>query len=303
MPQARKATSTTAANGFDDHEPNDDTTAVRYRVEVLARHHRSRGRGGRAWRRQRSGSRARRRSAGRSRSPWARGARRRGSPRRRPTQASKPMNTQPPTASAASSPAASEPPDSASAPRVSVRIDRSCVAEDEQQGEADAHGGDDLGGDPGLHRPAQDADARARRPSAQTTTSTMPVTTIAFGVGLDPEQRERPRRAEVGDRRVGHGVGADRDPAREPAVGGRPSAGAPLVGAAGDRELGRQLGVDGEQQALTGERDRQHPHPGGPATSVPTSTTAYSPTTGEMAGEARAPRCPEKRRRRSSSCR
>ena len=39
---------------------------------------------------------------------------------------SKPMNTQPPTASAASSPAAVEPPESASAPSVSPSSEKSC---------------------------------------------------------------------------------------------------------------------------------------------------------------------------------
>ena len=56
-------------------------------------------------------------------------------------------------------------------------------------------------------------------------------------------------------------VRADRDPAAEPAVGAADQPAAPLVGAAGDRELRRELGVDGEQQALAGQRDRQHPDP------------------------------------------
>ena len=42
------------------------------------------------------------------------------------THPSKPMNTQPPTAIAARNAAPVEPPDSASAPSVSVRIEKSC---------------------------------------------------------------------------------------------------------------------------------------------------------------------------------
>ena len=50
-------------------------------------------------------------------------------------------------------------------------------------------------------------------------------------------------------------------PAAEPAVGAAHQAPAPLVGAAGDRELGRELGVHGDQQALAGQRHRQDPDP------------------------------------------
>ena len=97
--------------------------------------------------------------------------------------------------------------------------------------------------------------------NAQTTTKTIPVATIALGVGSIPSSVERPRRAEVGDRRVGDAVGADSDPAAQPAVRRPQEPARPLVGAARDRELGRELGVDGEQQALSRQRDRQHPHP------------------------------------------
>ena len=79
--------------------------------------------------------------------------------------------------------------------------------------------------------------------------------------GLDPDEHQRPRRAEVGDRRVRHRVGADRDPAGDPSVRPAHQPAAPLVGAAGDGELRRQLGVHREQQALARERHRQHPDP------------------------------------------
>ena len=48
MPQARKPTSTTAAKGLLDHEPNEVTTAVVTGIEVLARDHRGRVADGRA---------------------------------------------------------------------------------------------------------------------------------------------------------------------------------------------------------------------------------------------------------------
>ena len=78
----------------------------------------------------------------------------------------------------------------------------------------------------------------------------------------DTRQSQRPGRAEVGDRRVGRRVGADRDPAAQPAVGAAHQATTPLVRAAGDRKLGGKLRVHGQQQTLAGERDRQHPDPG-----------------------------------------
>ena len=78
----------------------------------------------------------------------------------------------------------------------------------------------------------------------------------------DTYQSECPGSAEIGDRRVGHEVGADRHPAAEPAVGAAHQAAAPLVRAARDRKLRGELGVHRQQQTLAGERDRQHPDPG-----------------------------------------
>ena len=104
--------------------------------------------------------------------------------------------------------------------------------------------------------------------------------------GLDPHEHQRPRRAEVGDRRVRHGVGADRDPAAHPAVGPAHEAAAPLVGAAGDRELRRQLGVHREQQALARERDRQHPDPRGPGDDRADERDAVQPDDRRDRGEA-----------------
>ena len=90
----------------------------------------------------------------------------------------------------------------------------------------------------------------------------MPATTIAFGA------RRRCRAASAATARRGRRPSCSAtayaqiaDPAAEPAVGAAHQPAAPLVGAAGDRELRRELGVDREQQALAGERDRQHPDP------------------------------------------
>ena len=234
-----------------------------------------------------------------------------------PTAQSKPMNTQPPTARAASSPAVTEPPDSASAPNVSPRIDRSWSREHEQQREPDPDGRDHLRRDPGLHRLAQHADAeRAGQRADHDQHHAGDHDRV--GSGLDVEQGQRPRRAEVGDRRVRGCVRADRDPAREPAVGASDQPAAPLVRAAGDRELRSELGVDGQQQALAGQRHRQHPHPRRaprPASRPAPPRTARRPARSprsrgprcrRSAGAGRAPACsrarPDGRRRRQPPC-
>ena len=117
-------------------------------------------------------------------------------------------------------PARVEPPESASAPSVCVRIETSCVAEDEQQREPDADRGDDLGGDPGPdHRDRAGSTPSAPDRRADENEDHSRHHDRVRG-RLDAEQGQRPGRAEVGDRRVGRAVGADRDPAAEPAVGG-----------------------------------------------------------------------------------
>ena len=201
--------------------------------------------------------------------------RRRASPRRRRRTQSKPMKTQPPTASAASIAAPTEPPESASAPRVSPRIETVLLAEDEQQREPDPDRGEDLGGDPGLDRPRRARRSRTRPIAAQTTTRTIPAARSRSGVGVDAEQGQQPRRAEIGDRRVGGGVGADRDPAVEPAVGRRP---------AGGGSTGRRRRRSGTPRPARRRRASSRHWPAsatgstqiqaGPATAVPTSTTA-----------------------------
>ena len=177
------------------------------------------------------------------------------------TQASKPMNTQPATASAASMPAPTEPPDSSSAPSVCVEDRDVLRAEDEQQRESDADRGDDLGGDSGLDHAAQDVDA-LRPDAAQTSTRTIPVTTIAFAVGVDADEGRAPtgRRGTRSSCCAAQYAQIATQPLSQPYVPPDQPA-APLIRASGDRELRRELRVHGEQQALAGQRDRQHPHP------------------------------------------
>ena len=76
--------------------------------------------------------------------------------------ASKPMNTQPPTASAASSAAKVEPPESDSAPSVSAASTASWSRKTEQQHEPDADRRDGLGRDADLDSALEDIDARQR---------------------------------------------------------------------------------------------------------------------------------------------
>ena len=179
------------------------------------------------------------------------------------THASKPMNTQPPTASAASIPALTEPSDSASAPSVCVEQREVLRAERQQQRDADADGGDRLGADPELDRAAEHLHPERAHERADEDEHHAGEDDPA-GRRVDPEQRQQPGRAEVGDRRVRDRVRADRHPAAEPAVDAAHQPPVPLVRGARHRELGCQLRVDRKQQALPGERDRQHPHPRGP---------------------------------------
>src|SRR4051794_35950484 len=198
MPQARNAQSTTAANGLDDHEPNELTTAVATGAA----------------------SRPATIAAGSGLdSPTATAFRITSAPTlssaiqiargtwrvapfvssEAPTQASKPMNTQPPTASAASIPAPTDPPDSASAPSVWVRSETSCVRKTSSSAspmptEATTSAA----------MPARTARPRTSMPNdpatAHTATSASPATTIAFGVsGMPRSDRSHgaPRYATV----------------------------------------------------------------------------------------------------------
>src|SRR4051794_31904544 len=102
-----------------------------------------------------------------------------------PTQASKPMKTQPPTARAASIPAPTDPPESDSAPSVVVRIETSC----ERNASRSAR---PIPTDATISAAIP---ARTTRPStvtpnapatAHTSTRIIPMTTIRFGVGSIP---------------------------------------------------------------------------------------------------------------------
>ena len=178
-----------------------------------------------------------------------------------PTQASKPMNTQPPTASAASMPAPTDPSESVLGAE-SLREDGEGLrAEDEQERQSDPDRRNDLGSDAGLDHTAEHVDPECADGRADEHEN-HPGRHDRVRRRRDTYQSECPGSAEVGDRRVGHSVGADRHPAAEPAVGAAHQAAAPLVRAARDRKLRGELGVHGQQQTLAGERDRQHPDPG-----------------------------------------
>ena len=223
MPQDRNATSTIAANGFDDHEPNELTTAVvTGSTSSPATTDAGSGCASSAATALRITSAPTLSSAIQIALGTCRAASFVSSAT--PTAQSNPMNTHPPTASAASSPAATEPPDSASAPKVSVKIERSCSAKTSSSARPMPDRRDDLRRDARLHRPAQHADperAGERADHDQHHAGDHD----RVGGRLDVEQRQRPGRAEVGDRRVRRRVRADRDPARRTSRRSRRSGG------------------------------------------------------------------------------
>lgn len=100
-----------------------------------------------------------------------------------PTQASKPMNTQPPTASAASNDALTEPPDSACAPSVSPRTDRSCVRKASSSATPTPIEATTSAAIPTLI--ARPSSLTPNAPAAaQATTRIMPATTMRLGLGV-----------------------------------------------------------------------------------------------------------------------
>jgi MMPL family len=130
--------------------------------------------------------------------------------------------------------------------------------EDEQQRDPDPERGHDLGRDPHPDRGAQQPEAeRARRRAHDD--EQHPREHDPVRARRDAGERQRPRRTEVGDRRVGDRVRADRDPAAEPAVGAAQQPAAPLVRAARDRELRRQKRIDASVAAVDAA---QRAHPG-----------------------------------------
>jgi hypothetical protein len=184
MPQARNAASTTAAKGFADHDPNDASTEV------------ATGSGSSpATTPARSGCASVTANAFTiTRTPTLRSASQIANGTWRaarlvssdaPTQASKPMNTQPATARAASIPAPTEPPERASAPSASPRIDTSWVRNTRRSAIPMPTEATISAAIPALiTRPSTSTlDAPT---TAQTPTRTIPVTTIAFGVGSMP---------------------------------------------------------------------------------------------------------------------
>ena len=104
-----------------------------------------------------------------------------------PTQASKPMKTQPATASAASMPAPTEPPDNASAPSVCVRIEKLCSRKAKSSASPIATEATASATIPALiARPSTSMPSAPT--AAQTTTRTIPIATIAFGVTSIPSR-------------------------------------------------------------------------------------------------------------------
>src|SRR3954447_19871957 len=117
MPQARNATSTTAAKGFDDHDPNELTTDV-VTGSMSAPATTEAGSGWAsvtAMAFTMTSTPTLRRAIQIARGTWREAS---CVSSATPTAQSKPTNTQPPTARAASSPAATDPPERASAPKV-----------------------------------------------------------------------------------------------------------------------------------------------------------------------------------------
>src|SRR4051794_32250966 len=184
MPQARNAARTTAANGRVDHVPNEPTTVLATGSASLP---------------------ATTAPGSFCASPTATALRMTSAPTvssaiqiargtwcvglvvssEAATQASKPMKTQPPTASAASIPAPTEPPDRASAPSVSVRLPkpRSLNASSSVSPiptEATTSAAIPIL----MARPSTSTPSAPT--AAQTRTNTIPVNTIAFGVGSMP---------------------------------------------------------------------------------------------------------------------
>ena len=186
IPQARKAISTTAANGLSDHDPNELTTDVvtgsRSSPATIAA-----GSGCAS-----VAATALRITSAPTLSSATQIARGTCCPATRvssaaDTQASKPMKTQPPTASAASRPAAVDPPERASAPSVSVRIERSCSRKTSSSASPTPTEATTSAATPAftarLSTPMPNAPA-----AAQISTSTIPVITNASAVTSMPSR-------------------------------------------------------------------------------------------------------------------
>ena len=286
MPQARKAISTTAANGL--RRPRSERADHRggHRIGVLARDH-----GGRVGMRERGRDRvedheradAQQRDPDRPRDVASGVARLLGGAdagveadehpaRRRPARRAAPRRSIRPTAPRR--------------PSVSRQDREVLLAKGEQQGQPDADRGDDLGRDARLHHPAQHPDPERSRQRADDHEDHPRRARARWACGSMPSEGQRPGGAKVGDRRVGHRVGADRDPAGEPAVGAahQPAAstGRRRRRSGTPKPARRRPPAAGTARRAQPAAPRPRP---GPATSMPTSTTAYSPTTGEMAAK------------------
>ncbi len=216
IPQARKAAKTTAANGFVDHAPNAATTAVwtgsASRPATTAA---GSGCASVVATALRTTSTATLSSAIQIARGTCRAALRVSSDTA--TQASKPMNTHPPTASAASIAAPTEPPDSASAPSVCSSSERSCVRNASSSASPTPTDATISAAIPTriacVSRATPNASGERTRHDEHHPRSHDPVR-----ARRDVQQRQQPRRAEVRDRRVRHGVRANRHPAAEPPV-------------------------------------------------------------------------------------
>src|SRR6185312_4457479 len=214
-------------------------------------------------------------------------------------QASNPRNTHPPTASAASSAAAVDPPESPSAPSVSWRIDASWwrkASRSTRPTPTDAITSAPI--------PTLTARLRRSRPrrftTAQVRTSTVPVTTIAFAVGFSPTATRAhgaPRYAIV--------VFATAYAHRQTQPLNHPYRG-PIrrrlhwyaAFAIGNSDASSEYTASSRHcpTSATGSIQTHAP----PATVMPTTTTPYRATTGEIAAKPIATLSNALRRRRSS---
>ena len=260
VPQARNATSTTAANGFADQDPNELTTDVV--TGSMSLPVTTAGRVGVCQRGRKRVEDDERRDAEQGDPDRARDVTRGASRLLRGADAGVEADEHPA--------GDGERGEHAGARRATGEIlgtervgeDRDVLgAEDEQQRQADADRGKDLGGDPCPDHAAEDGDTlRADRRAHED--EDHPHHHDRIRRRRDANEDQRPGSTEVRDSRVGGAVGADRHPAAHPAVAGTDEATCPLIGASRDRELRRELRIDDEQQALAHECDRQHPHPG-----------------------------------------
>ena len=294
MPHARKPTSTTAANGFIDQEPKEDTTAV---VTGSTSSPATTAAGFGMRERHREGVQDHQRADAQQREPH------------RPRHvagasvgllggghARVEADEDPATHSHGREQRGEGRPARERLGAERVPEDREVLlAEDEQQREPDPDRRDSLGRDPGRTARLSTSMPKALT-SEHTTTNTHAGQHDCVGGRSDAEQGQRPRGAQVGDGRVRHGERAERHPAVEPAVARSDQPAAPLVGAVGDRELARPAR---STRTAAGTARRARPAAPTPTRARRRSPAPGPPRTGRRRGRSR--RSPSRRCRRPAA--